>query len=152
MAHPYLALRPTRNRLVSHYVVAGSKNPLPLGMGSVKQGEEWLKENLPHAKVIEVSSTAEGAKIVSEGKDSDCAAIASAACADVYGLDILASSIQNNKSNKTRFYVLSLDEPATAQAKRLANIAQNIKTARSKDLFLTVFCILFFSRLFLNHF
>lgn len=36
MAHPYLALRPDRNVLVSHYVVAGSKNPLPLGMGSVK--------------------------------------------------------------------------------------------------------------------
>jgi len=36
MAHPYLALRPIRNGLVSHYVVAGSKNPLPLGMGSVK--------------------------------------------------------------------------------------------------------------------
>ncbi|MCR4657221.1 MAG: class I SAM-dependent methyltransferase [Lachnospiraceae bacterium] len=35
MAHPYLALRPNRNVLVSHYVVAGSKNPLPLGMGSV---------------------------------------------------------------------------------------------------------------------
>ena len=39
MAHPYLALRPTRNRLVSHYVVAGSKNPLPLGMGSVNKSE-----------------------------------------------------------------------------------------------------------------
>ncbi len=37
MAHPYLALRPTRNGLVSHYIVAGSKNPLPLGMGSVKK-------------------------------------------------------------------------------------------------------------------
>ncbi len=36
MAHPYLALRPTRNGRVSHYAVAGSKNPLPLGMGSVK--------------------------------------------------------------------------------------------------------------------
>lgn len=35
MAHPYLALRPTRNGRVSHYAVAGSKNPLPLGMGSV---------------------------------------------------------------------------------------------------------------------
>ena len=37
MAHPYLALRPTRNGRVSHYAVAGSKNPLPLGMGSVKE-------------------------------------------------------------------------------------------------------------------
>ena len=36
MAYPHLALRPSRNVLVSHYVVAGSKNPLPLGMGSVK--------------------------------------------------------------------------------------------------------------------
>ena len=39
MAHPYLALRPTRNGLVSHYAVAGSKNPLPLGMRSVKAYE-----------------------------------------------------------------------------------------------------------------
>ncbi len=35
MAQPDLALRTTRNGLFSHYVVAGSKNPLPLGMGSV---------------------------------------------------------------------------------------------------------------------
>ncbi len=27
MASPYLALRPTGNGLVSHYVVAGSRNP-----------------------------------------------------------------------------------------------------------------------------
>ena len=44
MAHPYLALRPTRNGRVSHYAVAGSKNPLPLGMGSVKF-EYWCKLN-----------------------------------------------------------------------------------------------------------
>ena len=46
MAHPYLALRPTRNGRVSHYAVAGSKNPLPLGMGSVNQWavEEYLEE------------------------------------------------------------------------------------------------------------
>ena len=42
MAHPYLALRPTRNGRVSHYAVAGSKNPLPLGMGSVKLNASQL--------------------------------------------------------------------------------------------------------------
>ena len=36
MAQPNLALRTTRNGLFSHYVVAGSKNPPPLGVGSVK--------------------------------------------------------------------------------------------------------------------
>lgn len=89
----------------------------------IVQGKDWLKENLPHAQVIEVSSTAEGARMVAEARDPSCAAIASAACADVYELDIFASAIQNNQSNKTRFYVLSTDEPETRQAERLAFIA-----------------------------
>ncbi len=37
MAQPYLALRSTGNGQTSHKKVAGSKNPLPLGMGSVKE-------------------------------------------------------------------------------------------------------------------
>lgn len=89
----------------------------------IAQGKEWLEANLPDAEVIEVSSTAEGAKMVSEGGDKACAAIASAACADVYGLEVSASAIQNNDSNKTRFYVLSMQEPATAKASRTAFIA-----------------------------
>ena len=57
MAHPYLALRPTRNGWVSHYAVAGSKNPLPLGMGSVKMTTmafflalEELENCVPHSR------------------------------------------------------------------------------------------------------
>lgn len=90
----------------------------------IAQGKEWLEANLPNAEVIEVSSTAEGAKMVSESGDHSCAAIASAACADVYGLEVLAAAIQNNDSNKTRFYVLSMQEPATAKAERTAFIAE----------------------------
>lgn len=82
----------------------------------IAQGKEWLEENLPDAEVIEVSSTAEGAKMVAEGGDSSVAAIASSGAADVYGLEILAANIQNNDKNKTRFYVLSGEEPATAAA------------------------------------
>ncbi len=89
----------------------------------IAQGKEWLEKNLPDAEVIEVSSTAEGAKMVSEGGDKSCAAIASAACADVYGLEVSAAAIQNNDSNKTRFYVLSMQQPATADAGRTAFIA-----------------------------
>ena len=90
----------------------------------IAQGKEWIDANLPDAEVIEVSSTAEGAKKVSEGGDKSCAAIASAASADVYGLDIFAAAIQNNKSNKTRFYVLSTGQPPTAKAERTAFIAK----------------------------
>ena len=89
----------------------------------IAQGKDWLAEHLPNAEVVEVSSTAEGAKMVSEGNDPSCAAIASAACADVYNLEVLAPGIQNNDNNKTRFYVLSMDTPATAPADRLAFIA-----------------------------
>ena len=89
----------------------------------IAQGKAWLDENVPEAEVIEVSSTAEGAKMVSEGGDPSCAAIASAACADVYGLEILAAAIQNNDSNKTRFYVLSLDAPSVEFSDRMAFIA-----------------------------
>ena len=87
------------------------------------QGKEWLEKNLPEAEIIEVSSTAEGARMVAERKDSSCAAIAAAACADVYGLEILAESIQNNDSNKTRFYVLCLKEPEKDAGDRLAFVA-----------------------------
>lgn len=87
------------------------------------QGREWLTKNIPGAKVTEVSSTAEGARLVSEKKNSAYAAISSAACADVYGLEILAPGIQSSNKNKTRFYVLSLKDPADEPAQRLAFIA-----------------------------
>ncbi len=89
----------------------------------ITQGQEWLDANLPNAEVIEVSSTAEGARMVAEEGDPTCAAICSAGCADVYGLEVLASAIQNNSNNRTRFYVLSCEEALTNEAGRLAFIA-----------------------------
>lgn len=89
----------------------------------IAQGKDWLKSNLPGAEIIEVSSTAEGAKLVAEEGDTSNAAIASAACADVYGLEVLAESIQNNDSNKTRFYVLSKNEPSREKSDRMAFVA-----------------------------
>ena len=90
----------------------------------IAQGAEWLEDNLPDAEVIEVSSTAEGARMVSEGGDRSCAAIASAGCADVYGLEILAEDIQNNDNNRTRFYVLSMADPSRIAADRMVFIAK----------------------------
>ncbi|MCR5763341.1 MAG: hypothetical protein K6G00_08165 [Treponema sp.] len=89
----------------------------------IAQGKNWLHENLPDAEVIEVSSTAEGARIVAEKGDRKQASIASSACADVYKLSMLAVGIQNNESNKTRFYVLSANRPSEDRHDRLAFIA-----------------------------
>lgn len=89
----------------------------------IAQGREWLEQNIPGAEIIEVSSTAEGARLVRESEDPSCAAIASAGCAEVYDLEILAEAIQNNSSNRTRFYVLTMEEPSIAPSSRTAFIA-----------------------------
>lgn len=89
----------------------------------IAQGKDFLAQNLPEAEVVEVASTAEGAKKVAEAKDKTAAAIASAGCADVYGLKILSSNIQNNDLNKTRFYVLSTDNAPRDKKERFAFIA-----------------------------
>ena len=71
------------------------------------QSQAWLSENLPQAEIVEVSSTAEGAKMVAESGAKNLAAIASKGAAEVYGLTILAENIQQNEDNQTRFYVLA---------------------------------------------
>ena len=73
----------------------------------IAQGKDWLQTNLPNAQVVEVSSTAEGARLASECTDGTIAAIASTQAAKVYGLQVLAESIQQNDNNVTRFYLVS---------------------------------------------
>lgn len=85
----------------------------------IVQGKAWLEQNLPEAEVVEVSSTAEGARMVAESDSADCAAVASTGAAEVYGLQVLAESIQRNESNQTRFYVLSTKAPVEAAGDRM---------------------------------
>ncbi|GGL65451.1 prephenate dehydratase [Sporolactobacillus putidus] len=54
-----------------------------------------------------VGSTAIAAKVVMERNQPECAAIASKCVADIYGLKLIASDIQDNKRNHTRFIIIS---------------------------------------------
>lgn len=54
-------------------------------------------------------NTAVAAKEVASSGRRDIAAIASSACAELYGLEVLASGIQNNPHNYTRFICISRD-------------------------------------------
>ena len=74
----------------------------------IAQGKDWLKANLPEAKLIEVSSTAEGARKVAESGDKSVAAIASPQAAVTYKLDVLAKQIEVTKTNVTRFWIVTL--------------------------------------------
>lgn len=65
----------------------------------------WLQVNLPKAELIEVSSTARAAQIVSKERNAAC--IASIVAAKVYGLRILARGIEDSPHNVTRFLVIA---------------------------------------------
>jgi chorismate mutase/prephenate dehydratase len=68
------------------------------------QCRRWLRQNLPHAKFIEVPSTVEGVRRAKVSSGS--AAIGSEIAASLYGMKILASNIQDTTENYTRFVVL----------------------------------------------
>lgn len=71
---------------------------------SLAQCREWLDRNLPQAERVAVSSNAEAARLARGGKGA--AAIAGSAAAEIYGLPILASNIEDEPDNTTRFLVI----------------------------------------------
>jgi len=68
------------------------------------QCRQWLTENVSHADLVAVGSTAEAALLASRVEGT--AAVGSEMAASVYGLDILGSAIEDNPQNQTRFLVL----------------------------------------------
>src|SRR5690349_9781949 len=58
-------------------------------------------------KPVPEADTAGSARMVSEAKDTSLAAIASSLAGEIYGLEVLASDIEDELHNTTRFVVLS---------------------------------------------
>jgi len=77
---------------------------------ALAQCREWLNVNLGHAEQIAVSSNAEAARIT--GDDPSAAAIAGDAAVEMYGLTILATNIEDDPGNTTRFLVIGSQKPA----------------------------------------
>src|SRR5436190_21326172 len=71
---------------------------------SLAQCNGWLGQHLPRAERVPVASNAEAARRAA--KEKGTAAIAGAAAAQRYGLRVLASSIEDQANNTTRFLVL----------------------------------------------
>ncbi len=59
-----------------------------------------------HIRLVEAEDTALSAKMIADGKMKNTGAIASSLAADMYGLEMIAESIETNKQNYTRFLVL----------------------------------------------
>ncbi len=73
---------------------------------AINQCTEFLKK-FPNAKVIPVENTAVAAEMVAQSGRCDVAAISSRACEELYGLQCIASSVQDEGNNRTRFICIS---------------------------------------------
>lgn len=72
---------------------------------AIDQSDEFLKSL--GVKVTACRNTAEAAKTVADSDRNDIAALSSRRCAELYGLEVLKSSVQDNGNNHTRFICIS---------------------------------------------
>lgn len=73
---------------------------------AINQCSDFLKQ-LPGVKIIPVENTAVAAQMVCKSGRTDVAALSSRSCAELYGLNCLAASVQDKGNNRTRFICIS---------------------------------------------
>jgi prephenate dehydratase len=105
------------------------------------QCRAWLQARAPHADAQATADTAGAARTVSETGDPSVAAIASRRAADQYGLSVLASGLEDDAQNFTRFLVIAPEErdaPAIGNGPKKTSVAfvlqENVPGALFKSL------------------
>lgn len=71
---------------------------------SLAQCQQWLSRHLPNVERISVVSNSEGARRAAA--EPDAATLGSATAAELYGLAVVESRVEDEASNTTRFLVL----------------------------------------------
>jgi prephenate dehydratase len=71
------------------------------------QCRAWLQANLPGVEEVAASSTAEGVRLVGEERPPGTAAIGTHLAASLYGLEVLATDIEDHDDNATRFVLVA---------------------------------------------
>ena len=66
----------------------------------------WILRNFPDADLVEVSSTTKAAQIARDHAADGAAALGGQLAAELYGLEVLESAIQDRATNTTRFLVI----------------------------------------------
>lgn len=95
---------PIHHALMRHEDADGPIEQIISHSQSLAQCRAWLDRNYPGVTRIVVASNAEAARQASE--DHGSAAIAGEMAAEVYGLRLLSTRIEDQPDNKTRFLVL----------------------------------------------
>ncbi|CAO2649470.1 Nn.00g068550.m01.CDS01 [Neocucurbitaria sp. VM-36] len=77
------------------------------------QCKAFLSTYLKHAERHDVSSTSKAAELVAQDKSGESAALSSIIAADMFGLDVLAKTINDRVENTTRFLVIRRRDSST---------------------------------------
>jgi prephenate dehydratase len=75
----------------------------PVAMAQVRS---WLHAHLPGIEVVAANSNADAARLVQTRGERTLAAVSTALAAELYGLEVLASDIEDHPENQTRFVVV----------------------------------------------
>jgi len=70
----------------------------------------WLRRHLPGVEEVAAASTAEGVRMVGQDRPAATAAIGTQLAASHYGLDVLATDIEDHDDNATRFVLVARPE------------------------------------------
>jgi prephenate dehydratase len=79
---------------------------------ALAQCRGWLGKKLGNAEQRASHSTSDAAREVSRSKRGDMAAICNALAAELYGLEVLATDIEDHPENQTRFVLVGTGIPA----------------------------------------
>ena len=73
---------------------------------AISQCSDFL-HSLPRVNVVPVENTALASEMVAKSGSKEVAALSSRSCAELYGLQCLAASVQDKGNNRTRFICIS---------------------------------------------
>lgn len=73
---------------------------------AISQCSDFLR-SLPGVNVVPVENTALASEMVAKSGSKEVAALSSRSCAELYGLQCLAASVQDKGNNRTRFICIS---------------------------------------------
>jgi prephenate dehydratase len=75
----------------------------PVAMAQVRT---WLRQHLAEAEVVAANSNADAARLVQIRAERSLGAVSTALAAELYGLEVVASDIEDHPENQTRFVVV----------------------------------------------
>lgn len=116
---------PIHHNLMGKCAALGDVTRIYSHAQSLAQCHEWLNRNLPQVPRVPVASNAEAARLAAA--EAGAVAIAGDAAAELYALNILAASIEDDPNNTTRFVIIADHDagPSGSDRTSLVCSAQN---------------------------